>query len=138
MKWFLSVMCAALFLVGGVSLAFAQDAQVNWTYDVAQESGVQGYRIYYGTTTQAGATTSTVGDGVSGLPYDTVIQIANPALRTHTFTLPGTGTYYFRMVTYGLVDGVASESAFSEPEVVAVAGLIPPGGVTVTITLTAP
>ena len=39
-------------------MACAADAQVNWTYDVAQEPSIQGYRIYYGTTTQAGATTN--------------------------------------------------------------------------------
>jgi hypothetical protein len=84
---------------------------LSWDYDVSDESQIQGYRIYYGTTSHSGVTDPV--DLVSGLPYDQRIELSDPTLRTHSINLPP-GMYFFRMTAYGLIDGNPDDSVFSE------------------------
>lgn len=116
--------------------ALAANITATWDYPVSEEANIQGYRLYYGKVSQSGVTDPV--DLVSAAPYEQRIEIANPAARSHAFVINDTGTYYFRMTAYGLVDGVADDSVFSEPEVSAVLGLGSLSNVSVTITFTVP
>jgi len=115
--WMTGAFAATLLMAG---TALAATVNLAWDYDPANEPDIQGYRIYYGTTSQAGATDPD--DLVSASPYDTRIELADPTLRSHSINL-SPGTYYFRMTAYGLVDGSPEGSAFSE-EVSGQVGLV--------------
>ena len=114
MKRLMVGLLAAVFLFVGVSAACAGTVNLSWDYDAAQESSIQGYRVYYGTVSQAGATDPV--DLASALPYAQRVELSDPALRSHSLVL-SPGLYYFRMTAYGLVNGSPDDSAFNTTEV---------------------
>jgi hypothetical protein len=127
MTWMTWAFAAGLLVT---SSAWAATVNLSWDYDVSDESQIQGYRIYYGMTSQAGV--SDPDDLVSASPYDTRIELSDPALRSHSINL-SPGTYYFRMTAYGLVDGSPDDSVFSE-EVSGQVGLVTITNLSLTIT----
>jgi hypothetical protein len=108
----LSFLAALLF----ASSAFA--ATATWEYDPALDRGQhQGFRIYYGTISNDTATDPTgENDPNNPLPYQNVIEVADPDARSHEVPL-GPGTWYFRLTVYGTADGAPMDSPFSTPEV---------------------
>lgn len=93
------------------SLSEAATITLTWDYSAADEALIQGYRIYYGQASHVGVTDPV--DLLTAAPYDQRIELADPTLRSHTVGPLGLGTWYFRVVVYGLINGVLDDSVFS-------------------------
>lgn len=101
----------------------------SWDYDPAGDTGTHlGFRLYYDSVSHASATDPD--DLSTASPYANRIEITDPDARTYQIDLPD-GTYYFRINTYGTVDGQPGDSAFNQPELTFVVDTTPPptGGI---------
>lgn len=125
--WLTGVFALSLMLAGP---ALAATVNLSWDYNPANEAEIQGYRIYYGSTSQAGVTDPV--DLVSAAPYDTRIELPDPSLRSHSIALLP-GTYYFRMTAYGSLDGSPDDSVFSE-EISGQVGFLDVTNLSITVT----
>lgn len=104
----LSVSVVPLLIVPSRGYALAL-ASLSWGYDVAWEPSISGYRLYWGKTSHAGVSDPV--DEVSAMPYDNMIELVDPSLRSYDLVV-GHGRYYFRMTAYsGVSDSVFSNEA---------------------------
>jgi hypothetical protein len=124
------VLAASLLMAGSV---FAATVTLNWDDTENLPADIQGYRIYYDTTSHANFLGPI--DDETAAPYAVRIEIADPNARTYVIPIrPGTYTgrdsgrdltAYLRIVSYGSVDGIPLSSAFSE-EFIAILGVLDP------------
>lgn len=96
-----------LFIIIYVAYSVAATVTLAWDYPTPTPPGIQGFRIYFGTTSHA--TVTNPEDLTTAEPYDQRAQLADPDARELAIPIDAPGVYYFRMTAYG--DGVAS--AFS-------------------------
>ena len=108
MRQILALFFFILFLCGAASAATVTLAWDDPDNDSAQ---ILGYRVYYGKTSQSGV--SDPDDLVSASPYDQRVELANPSLRQWTTPVLGVGVWYFRIVAYGMINGVVDDGPFS-------------------------
>lgn len=118
----LLVLLVLLFLtLGSVG---AQGWQITWT-DTNTEIQVDGYKLYYGSTSQKAAT-APAGDGTAK-PYDSVVTITPGTMRAWPLPVPKAGVTYYRMTAFGKdPEGKTLESDFSPDEAILQAKPRPP------------
>lgn len=102
-----SLFYTILFIIIYAAYSVAATVTLAWDYPTPTPAGVQGFRIYFGTTSHAGVANPV--DMETPAPYTHRAQEANPDARELAIPIDTPGVYYFRMTAYG--EGV--DSAFS-------------------------
>lgn len=115
-----------LSLLFGVACAQAASVQLAWEHE---GEGHRGYKIYYGTQSQASVVRPT---GGGAAPYEQVVTLSDPQARTATLDLEP-GIYYVRVTAFN----EQLESDFSN-EAMGTIGLDAPSNLRITVIVVGP